>query len=155
MAKRSGSGRKRPASMSSSPSFQRLKRGLTQRLAGAVKILTTQAGLPWTPDGFRASWGKAALKAGIRGLTVHDLRGTAAPRQALAGCTVPEIATITGHSVRDVQSILDANYLHRDVDLAESAVRKLEARFRKTRARGRNLIVPPQNRNGDCSVERS
>jgi hypothetical protein len=45
---------------------------------------------------------------------------------ALAGCTVPEIATITGHSIRDVQSILDTNYFHRGVALAESAVRKLE-----------------------------
>jgi hypothetical protein len=41
-------------------------------------------------------------------------------RLALAGCTVPEIATITGHSIRDVQSILDSNYFHRDVALAES-----------------------------------
>jgi integrase len=92
-------------------------------------ILTTQAGLPWTPDGFRASWGKASVKAGVRDLTFNDLRGTAVLRLALSGCTVPEIATITGHSIRDVQSILDSNYLHRDVELAESAVRKLEARF--------------------------
>ena len=37
-----------------------------------------------------------------------------------------EIATITGHSLRDVRSILDAHYLHRDRELAESAIRKLE-----------------------------
>jgi hypothetical protein len=47
-------------------------------------------------------------------------------RLALAGCTVPEIASITGHSLSDVQSILDGNYFHRDVALAESAIRKLE-----------------------------
>lgn len=76
----------------------------------AVTILTTQAGLTWTPDGFGASWRKAARKAGINGLTFHDLRGTAVPRVALAVCTVPEIATITGHSIRDVQSILDSNH---------------------------------------------
>ena len=35
-------------------------------------------------------------------------------------------ATITGHSLRDVRSILDANYLHRDPMLAETAIRKLE-----------------------------
>jgi integrase len=74
-----------------------------------VTILTTQAGLTWTSDGFSASWRKAVAKAGIRGLTFHDLRGTAVLRLALASCTVPEIATITGHSIRDVQSILDAN----------------------------------------------
>ena len=44
----------------------------------------------------------------------------------MVGCTEAEIATITGHSLRDVRSILDANYLHRDPALGESAIRKLE-----------------------------
>jgi hypothetical protein len=44
----------------------------------------------------------------------------------LAGATVPEIATVTGHSLRDVEAILDAHYLGRDIQLAESAIRKLE-----------------------------
>lgn len=35
-------------------------------------------------------------------------------RVALAECTEAEIATITGHSLRDVSSILDAQYLNRD-----------------------------------------
>jgi hypothetical protein len=55
------------------------------------------------------------------------LRGSAVTRLALAGCTEAEIATITGHTLRDVRSILDANYLHRDPAVAESAIRKLEA----------------------------
>jgi hypothetical protein len=33
---------------------------------------------------------------------------------------------LTGHALRDVRSILDAHYLHRDPALAESAIRKLE-----------------------------
>jgi integrase len=57
---------------------------------------------------------------------LHDLRGTAVTRLAVAGCTVPEIATITGHSLRDVATILDSNYLDRDPAMAESAIRKLE-----------------------------
>jgi hypothetical protein len=52
--------------------------------------------------------------------------GTAVTRLAIVGCTEAEIATITGHSLRDVRSILDANYLHRDPALAESAIKKLE-----------------------------
>jgi hypothetical protein len=44
----------------------------------------------------------------------------------LGGCTEAEIATITGHSLGDVRTVLDANYLHRDPALAESAIRKLE-----------------------------
>ena len=65
-------------------------------------------------------------KAGISGLTFNDLRGTAVTRLALVGCTEAQIASITGHSLRDVHSILDAHYLHRDPALAESAITKLE-----------------------------
>lgn len=89
-------------------------------------ILTSTDKTPWTSDGFRASWRKACIKAGVVGVTFNDLRGTAVTRLALAECTEAEIATITGHSLRDVRSILDAHYLHRDPALAESAIRKLE-----------------------------
>ncbi|ACA18252.1 integrase family protein [Methylobacterium sp. 4-46] len=92
-------------------------------------ILVNSEGRPWTGDGFRSSWGKACRAAGIRGLTFHDLRGTAVSRLALAGCSEAEIATLTGHSLRDVRSILDAHYLNRDPALALAAVRKLETRM--------------------------
>jgi integrase len=96
------------------------------RKAGTV--LLNSDGDPWTPDGFRSSWSKACKAAGIVGVTFNDLRGTAVTRLALAECTEAEIATITGHSLRDVRSILDAHYLHRDPKLGENAIRKLEAR---------------------------
>ena len=44
----------------------------------------------------------------------------------MAGASVPEIATFTGHSLKDVETILDKHYLGRDVRLAENAMRKLE-----------------------------
>ncbi|AMB47835.1 MULTISPECIES: hypothetical protein [Methylobacteriaceae] len=44
---------------------------------------------------------------------------------AEAGCTVPEIATITGHSQAHAQKILD-RYLARTRTLAESAIAKLD-----------------------------
>ena len=91
-------------------------------------VLTTIEGKPWTAAGFRASWAKACTKSGVSGVTFNDLRGTAVTRLALAECTEAEIATITGHSLRDVRSILDAHYLHRDPALGESAIRKLEKR---------------------------
>jgi integrase len=75
---------------------------------------------------FRTSWAKVCRKAGIVGLTFHDLRGSAVVRLALADATVPQIATLTGHSLRDVEAILDAHYLGRDVKLAKIAVMKLE-----------------------------
>jgi integrase len=103
-----------------------LKAALDATPKRSTIILTNSDGAPWTSDGFRASWGKASKRAGIIGLTFHDLRGTAVTRLAVAECTEPEIAAITGHSLRDVRSILDAHYLHRDPALAESAIRKLE-----------------------------
>ena len=54
-------------------------------------------------------------------------------RLALVGCTEAEIATITGHSLRDVRSILDAHYLHRDIALATSAITKLEMGYGRSR----------------------
>ena len=64
-------------------------------------ILTNKRGKPWTPDGFRTSWGKACAKAEIKGLTFHDLRGSAVVQLALADATVPQIATFTGHSLHE------------------------------------------------------
>ena len=60
------------------------------------------------------------------GRPFNDLRGTAVTRLALVGCTEAEIAAITGHTLRNVRSILDANYLHRDPALADNATHKLE-----------------------------
>jgi integrase len=90
------------------------------------RILLNSDGIPWTPDGFRTSWGKACRKAGIVDVTFNDLRGTAVTRLALVGSSESQIATITGHSLREVRSILDIHYLHRDPALAETAIRKLE-----------------------------
>lgn len=92
----------------------------------AGTILTTTRGKQWTSDGFKASWRKAAQLAGIVGLTFHDLRGTAVTRLAISGCSTAQIASITGHSLKDVESILDAHYLGGKIQLAEQAILKLE-----------------------------
>jgi integrase len=103
-----------------------LKAALDATPKRSTIILTNSDGKPWTSDGFRASWGKACKAAGVVGVTFHDLRGTAVTRLALVGCMEAQIAAITGHSLRDVCSILDANYLHRDPALADAAITKLE-----------------------------
>lgn len=90
-------------------------------------ILVTSEGRKWTQNGFQSSWRKAMKRAGIEGLTFNDLRGTAVTRLAMAGCSVPEICAITGHSHPEVTTILDAHYLYRDPVLAENAMGKLAA----------------------------
>ncbi|MFN7224436.1 MAG: tyrosine-type recombinase/integrase [Paracoccaceae bacterium] len=92
----------------------------------AVQICTTSRGTPWTADGFKTSFGKTRDAAQIEGLTFHDFRGTTVLRLAAAGCTVPEIAAITGHALKDAETILDRHYLSRDRSLGESAISKLE-----------------------------
>jgi integrase len=88
-------------------------------------ILTSSDKCHYTEDGFRSSWRKLCAKAGIKGLTFHDLRGTAVTRLSEADCTPQEVATITGHSPEDVMRILD-RYLARTDKLAVAAMAKLE-----------------------------
>ena len=74
-------------------------------------MLTNSEGKPWSESGFQGAWGKATIRAGIRGLTFHDLRGTAVVTLARAGCNEVEIYSITGHKPGDVRAILTTHYL--------------------------------------------
>jgi integrase len=76
-------------------------------------ILTNSRGRPWTSHAFQAAFGAAARSAGVSGLTFHDLRGSAITRLALAGSSEAEIATLSGHSLSDVRTVLEKFYLHR------------------------------------------
>ena len=69
--------------------------------------------------------GKLSDRAGIGDLTFHDLWGTAVVRLAIAEASILQIATITGHNLKDGETILDAHCLGRDVQVA---VLKLEER---------------------------
>jgi integrase len=104
----------------------------TKRIA--VTICATSRGQSWTTDGFKSSWAKAKDAAGIKNLTFHDVRGTAVTRLAIAGCTVPEIATITGHDLKTVEDILSKHYLGRVQALGESAIAKMEKHTAGTKA---------------------
>ena len=97
----------RRAGPSPFPLASRSRSELDAEPKSSTIILTNTEGKPWTSDGFRASWGKACKAVGVVGVTFNDLRGTAVTRLALVGATETEIATITGHSLRDVRAILD------------------------------------------------
>ena len=75
------------------------------------------------------------MRAGIRGLTFHDLRGTAVVTLARAGCNEVEIYSITGHKPSDVRAILTAHYLPRDAEVAGNAIAKLNPLPRSNRGR--------------------
>lgn len=60
----------------------------------------------------------------LAGFRDQDLRDTAVTWLALAGCTVPEIAAVTGHSLQSITSVLE-HYLARHPELADHAIAKL------------------------------
>jgi integrase len=107
------------------PVTRRLRAVLENSKRTATVILTNKRGTAWTANAFDKAWRKACRKANITGLTFHDLRGTAVTRLAEAECSAAEIASITGHSMRDVGTILDV-YLARTGKIALAAIAKLE-----------------------------
>jgi integrase len=107
------------------PVTRRLRAVLENTRRTATTVLTNGRGISWEPNAFRKAWGDATRKAKLQGLTFHDLRGTAVTRLAEAECSAAEIASITGHSMRDVGTILDV-YLARTGKIALAAIAKLE-----------------------------
>jgi site-specific recombinase XerD len=66
---------------------------------------------------------KAAVENRARSLLMRWLRHSCIVQLARAGCEVPEIAAVTGHTLASVTSILET-YLPRDNRVAENAQRK-------------------------------
>lgn len=69
---------------------------------------------------------KATRSLGLDDLQFRHLRHTCVAEMARAECTVPEIAAVTGHSLRTVGKILK-HYLPRDSVVARNAISKLDA----------------------------
>ena len=67
------------------PVSDELKAALDAAPKQSPIMLTNSDGKPWSESGFQGAWGKATLRAGIHGLTFHDLRGTAVVTLARAG----------------------------------------------------------------------
>ena len=89
-------------------------------------ILAQRTGAPWRSDTFYKAWDAAFRASGIRDdLHFHDLRGTAVTMLAETGCSVPEICSITGHSLASATRILEV-YLSRTRTLAEAAIARLD-----------------------------
>lgn len=93
--------------------------------ADSVLILTSPRTGRWTAEHLSREMGKALVKIGLpAGLNVHGLRKAAARRLAEAGCSVSEIAAITGHlSLSMVQLYTNSADQER---LASAAVARLQ-----------------------------
>lgn len=87
-------------------------------------VLTTQLGGPWTPDALTQAFIRAASKACVD-KNLHDLRGTAVTRLALASVSDEEIAEIVGWEPSRVRSI--RRYYVEGDRIALSVAQKFEA----------------------------
>lgn len=76
-------------------------------------------------------WGPIAPCPAIAGLRDQDLRDTAVTWLGRAGCTVPEIASITGHSYGSIHNVLK-HYLALHPDMADAAIGKLISWMKQT-----------------------
>ena len=92
-----------------------------------AKTILTQPrkGTPWPDRQVSNKFSKAKNDAGLTDLHFHDLRGTAVTVLAEEGCTDMQIAAVTGHTLKQVNAILD-KYLARTRALNVAATKKLE-----------------------------
>src|SRR5262249_6141642 len=68
-----------------------------------LTFIVTERGAPFTAQGLGAWFKKQCKLAGLPHCSAHGLRKAAATRLANAGCSVNQIAAITGHkSLREI-----------------------------------------------------
>ena len=93
--------------------------------ATGVTIVARPDGQPFTVTLWHKAFEPIRSKAGLDHLQARDLRRTAIVRLAMAGCSAPEIASVSGHSLESTERILEV-YLPRTASMARGAIAKLE-----------------------------
>lgn len=121
-------------SMMEAPELQKRLQAAEQRrkVAGVISpyvILDERTWTPFTADHYRRRFENirrvAALKLPtLKTLRDQDFRDTAVTWLAMAGCTIPQICAITGHSFKTANDILK-HYLALNQEMADSAIAKL------------------------------
>lgn len=107
----------------------RARRNATVVDLGAPLIARESTGKPYDVDSYRKAFRRARVAAAkdcpsIADKRFQDLRDTAVTRLALAGCELPQIAAITGHSLSSITSIIK-HYLVLQPAMADAAIAKL------------------------------
>jgi integrase len=111
------------------PVSRHLESALRERLAdpsGGLLLVPSPTGLLWLRRNFSRAWNAAQREAGLPPLQRRDLRRTAVVNLALAGCTVPDIQSITGHHTSTIHDMLKI-YLPQRLEVALGAMAKWDA----------------------------
>lgn len=104
--------------------------------AASTHVLTRADGRPWAAIELSQKLPRALRAMGLpAGLNVHGLRKLAAARLADAGCSVHEIAAITGHKSLGMVQLYTASADQER--LAEAAILRLETKLGKAAKRGK------------------
>ena len=104
------------------PIHATLQAAIAETPVDHLTLLITQTGKPFSAAGFGNWFRNRCDEAGLSHCSAHGLRKAAARRLAEAGCTMHEIAAITGHA-----SLSEIQRYTRAVDqkrLAASAMEK-------------------------------
>ncbi len=104
--------------------YSALKRAIYKLPRSGPRLLLNTYGNPWTADGFKASFRKARIKAGIT-VRFHDLRVTAITHWSKR-LTAEKISLLTGHSLKNVAAVLNNHYIQRNDDRVVEALRCLQ-----------------------------
>lgn len=83
-------------------------------------------GRPFTRDRLGAIARQARTAAGLRHLQLRDMRRTAVLRMREAGASLEDIASVTGHSLKEITSILERVYWQRSEAQARRAIKAWE-----------------------------
>ena len=116
------------------PAIAELRETLdTAPRTAATMVVSETTGRPYAEDNFTHLFREIAGAAELPPeLQFRDLRRTAVVFLAEAGCSVPEIAAITGHSLRTATQILET-YLPRNTVMARNAIARLEEHRARTK----------------------
>ena len=91
------------------PLLPELRAAIDATPSGQLTFLVSRGGKPFSADYFGQWFRKACDEAGCFGLAAHGLRKAMCVRLAQAGCTAPQIKSISGHkSLAEVQRYIEA-----------------------------------------------
>jgi integrase len=108
-----------------------------------LTFLVTEHGAPFSAAGLSNWFGKRCRAIGLLNCTAHGLRKAACKRMADAGCTVHEIAAVSGH-----KSLKEIERYTREADQARLAGQALERQLRAEREQDLSSLQTRLDKNG-------
>jgi len=111
-----------PVRIMATPELRNIIEGIEKT---STHVFLNSRGKPWTSSGYQASFNKLRGKVGLKHVTFHDLRGTFITMRRREGSSVEDIASITGHSISQVRTILEQHYLAFDQAVSDRVILKM------------------------------